>query len=86
MGLSPGDFPLGHSYESYVTNAPNYIHRVASTLRAAGVPIVRHRVSSLDEACDIPGLGPVNLVLNATGLGAKSLIGVEDTRVHPARG
>lgn len=51
-----------------------------------GVPIQRRRLASLDHAFDIPGIGKVPLVVNATGLGARSLIGVEDTAVYPARG
>ena len=50
------------------------------------MPIVRTRLSSLDEAYDIPSIGPVSLVVNATGLGSFSLIGVEDPKAHPARG
>lgn len=48
------------------------------------MPILRHRVSSLDEAYSL--LGPVSLVINATGLGSRTLLGVEDGLVHPIRG
>jgi len=63
---------------------------------------LKRRVSALDEAYDLAlpqhlvekfGLGPesggrltVDLVVNATGLGAKSLVGVEDDTVYPIRG
>ena len=43
-------------------------------------------MSSLDEAYDLADVGPVDLVVNATGLGAQSLIGVEDKDVYPAKG
>lgn len=69
-----------------MTHAPKYIAHLANSLRERGVEIIRHRVSSLDEAYDLPGIGRVNVVVNATGLGAKSLIGVEDDNVYPARG
>jgi glycine/D-amino acid oxidase-like deaminating enzyme len=48
--------------------------------------MVRRRVSSLDEAYDVPEFGPVDIVVNATGLGAKTLLGVEDGEVYPGRG
>ena len=51
-----------------------------------GIPLQRRRLASLDHAFDISGIGKVPLVVNATGLGARSLIGVEDTAVYPARG
>lgn len=54
--------------------------------REKGIPVIKTRLSSLDEAYDIPGVGQVDLVVNATGLGSFSLIGVEDKAVHPARG
>jgi D-amino-acid oxidase len=61
---------------------------LAKTLRAKGVRIIRHRVGSLDEAYSIPEVSskPVKLVINATGLGSRTLIGVEDKKVYPARG
>jgi D-amino-acid oxidase len=51
-----------------------------------GIPIQRKRLASLDQAFDISGIGKVPLVVNATGLGSRSLIGVEDPAVYPARG
>lgn len=52
-------------------------------LQSDGVPIIRKRISSLDEAYTF---GPVDLVINCTGLGARTLLGVQDTKVYPARG
>jgi len=51
-----------------------------------GIPIQRRRLASLDHAFEIPDVGKVPLVVNATGLGSRSLMGVEDTTVYPARG
>jgi len=67
-------------------NAPLYLTYLADKLKSYGVPFIRQRVSALDEAYDIPHIGPVDLVINATGLGAKSLLGVQDSKVFPARG
>jgi D-amino-acid oxidase len=71
-------------FTSYTLNPPRYLAHLASSLRSRGVPILRHRVSSLDEAYSL--LGPVSLVINATGLGSRTLLGVEDASVHPIRG
>lgn len=73
-------------WEAFTLNAPAYLTFLANKLRSAGVPFVRQRLSSLDEAYDVRDIGPVDLVINATGLGSKSLIGVEDPLVYPARG
>ncbi|BEJ11518.1 hypothetical protein CspHIS471_0109400 [Cutaneotrichosporon sp. HIS471] len=80
----PGPYSEGVSFESYTLNPHKYNALLASRLRDRGVPIVRKRVSSLDEA--FAHFGPVDYVVNATGLGAKSLLGVEDPAVFPDRG
>ena len=82
----PARHPHAHVWRSYILHAPNYILHLSKLLRKQGVPFVRARISSLDEAYDLPGIGPVDIVVNATGLGSRSLIGVEDEAVHPARG
>ncbi|GFZ43011.1 hypothetical protein JCM24511_00729 [Saitozyma sp. JCM 24511] len=84
----PGSYPHAHTFTSYTTNAPAYLVLLGSLVRGEGIPIIRKRVSSLDEAysCSIPEIGRVSLVVNATGLGAGSLIGVEDGAVYAARG
>ncbi|CAD6567617.1 MAG: hypothetical protein TREMPRED_003751 [Tremellales sp. Tagirdzhanova-0007] len=80
----PKGYKFGIGFTSYTLNPPAYIAHLAKSLRDRGVPIVRHRLSSLDEAYSL--LGPVELVVNATGLGSRSLLGVEDLKVFPARG
>ncbi|WVQ72667.1 hypothetical protein IAR50_002226 [Cryptococcus sp. DSM 104548] len=82
----PGNKAYGHSFTSYVLHAPAYLAHLAADLEARHIPLIRTRLSSLDEAYNLPAIGPVQLVVNASGLGAKSLIGVEDDKVHPARG
>ncbi|AAW43426.1 hypothetical protein CNBE0250 [Cryptococcus deneoformans B-3501A] len=79
-------FKYGVTYEAYTLNTPLYLLHLASTLRSVRVPILRARLSSLDEAYSLPQFGPVDLVINATGLGARSLLGVEDPTVFPAKG
>ncbi|WWD20034.1 hypothetical protein CI109_104507 [Kwoniella shandongensis] len=82
----PAPFKFGVTYESYTLNTPLYLQHLAKTLRDSSVPIIRHRLSSLDEAYSLPQIGHVNLVINATGLGARTLLGVEDPLVFPAKG
>lgn len=75
------------TYKSYVLHAPNYLLHLASLLRARGVHFQRQRLSSLEEAYALPAFAPVKLVINASGLGAKSLLGVRDSRaIFPIRG
>lgn len=75
------------SYKSFIMHAPNYLRHLAQTLRSAGVPIVRKRLTSLEEAYDLPAFGPVGLVINATGIGAKVLLGNKDRNdIYPIRG
>ena len=63
-----------------------YLQHLADGLRARGVPIIRRRLASLDEAYDLPETGSVDLVVNALALGNKTLIGVEDDKMYPAQG
>lgn len=82
----PGGFPFGVAYESYIINAPAYIKYLAANLRARGVPFIRRRLTSLDEAYDLPETGSVDLVVNALALGNKTLVGVQDEKMYPAQG
>ncbi|WVW86588.1 hypothetical protein I302_108638 [Kwoniella bestiolae CBS 10118] len=88
--LTPSEVPppykYGVTYEAYTLNTPLYLHHLASHLRSHSVLIIRERVSSLDELYSLPSIGKVDLVINASGLGARSLLGVEDPLVHPAKG
>ena len=68
-------------------HAPNYLRQLAQTLRSSGVPIIRKRLTSLEEAYHLPSFNQVDLVINATGIGAKVLLGNKDTKdIYPIRG
>lgn len=82
----PGGHPHAHVWQSYIFHAPKYVLHLAQLVREKGIPIIKTRLNSLDEAYNLPPFGPVDLVVNATGLGSYSLIGVEDRAMHPARG
>lgn len=82
----PGGFKHGVSFDSYILHAPNYLQHLANGLRARGVPIIRRRLASIDEAFDLPETGRVDLVVNALALGNKTLLGVMDDKMYPAQG
>jgi len=86
----PSDHPLppkarsGVQFDTYSVNPAAYLPWLKSQLEGRGVSFVRRRIISLDEAGELAGEGGV--VVNATSLGARSLLGVEDTKVYPIRG
>ncbi|KAI0285372.1 FAD dependent oxidoreductase [Russula aff. rugulosa BPL654] len=88
--ILPSDHPFpanvtgGVQFESFSVNPEVYLPWLKSELESRGVKFSRRRVSSLDEACGLAGES--GAVINATGLGARSLFGVEDTKVFPIRG
>lgn len=84
-GTKPGERCI--SYKSFIMHAPNYLRHLAQLLRSSGVPITRKRLTSLEEAYNLPQYGPVDLVINATGLGARSILGNKDpSDIYPIRG
>ena len=82
----PGAHAHGREWTAFVMHAPKYMQYLAERARAAGIPLIRKRLSSLDEAYNLPETGSVDVVINATGLGAQTLVGVEDPKVYPGRG
>jgi glycine/D-amino acid oxidase-like deaminating enzyme len=91
--LDPSEFPTeeikaGIAYTTWSVNAPEYIKWLASRLQALGVPIVRATLNSIEEPffTAFGGTAPCSIVINATGLGAKTILGVEDASVLPIRG
>ncbi|GAA5936865.1 FAD-dependent oxidoreductase [Sporobolomyces koalae] len=85
--LEPSECPpnsVGVEFDTLSVHAPKYCQHLAHQLRSNGVTIERRYVKSIDEAFDC--FGRVDIVVNATGLGAKSIAGVEDDRVQPIRG
>lgn len=65
-------------------NPEVYLPWLKGELEARRVTFVKKRVHSIGEAAEIAG--PTGLVVNATALGARSLIGVQDLNVYPIRG
>jgi len=84
----PPGFRLA-TYKSFVLHAPNYLQHLASLLGSRGVELQRKKLSSVQEAYNSQEFGSVSLVVNCTGLGAKSLLGYprEDVKdIYPIRG
>jgi hypothetical protein len=98
----PAEFTSGVEFETVIVNPEVYPPWMKSELDSRGVRFVRRRVSSLDEACELAGksgavinaTGLGELHSNSEGrrthehlnLGARSLFGVEDTKMYPVRG
>lgn len=85
--LEPAECPagfIGVEFETLSINAPAYIRWLAEQLRKRGGVIERRSVGALSEA--FGEFGGVEVVVNATGLGARSLAGVQDETVEPIRG
>ncbi|KAG0149914.1 hypothetical protein CROQUDRAFT_39026 [Cronartium quercuum f. sp. fusiforme G11] len=79
----------GISFKTISLNPLIYLTYLHTQLSNLGVRIVHHRLKSLVEAFEglhslrVP---PADIVINASGLGAASLLGVEDNLVYPIRG
>ncbi|OSX67120.1 hypothetical protein POSPLADRAFT_1175870 [Postia placenta MAD-698-R-SB12] len=86
--MDPSEVPSGAQggvcFTTISVNPEVYLPWLKAELRARGVSFIRKRVQSLNEAAAFAGAN--GILVNATALGARSLIGVEDTNVFPIRG
>ena len=89
-------------FDTYSVNPEVYLPWLKSELEIRGVTFVRRRVISLDEVCEFAGEGGAVINATSLGKlservqemissctfvpGARSLLGVEDTKVYPIRG
>ncbi|BEJ17727.1 hypothetical protein CspHIS471_0611280 [Cutaneotrichosporon sp. HIS471] len=80
----PGGFAYGTECQTLMMNAPQYMLYLGEQVRARGIPMVKKRLNSVDEAYSV--FGKVDLVVNASGLGAQALVGAADPAVYSARG
>lgn len=82
--LVDSDVVFGITYETWNFNCPKFLVRFAEKLTAKwGVKFERRKLTHLSQAwisSDVEG------VFNCTGLGAKTLGGVDDTKMYPSRG
>lgn len=80
----PAPYKVGISFNTVTTNPTEYLSWLRSELESRGVVFRRQYIRSLDEVK--PFVGKTGLLVNATSLGSRSLIGVEDTAMYPIRG
>lgn len=76
----PGGYRFGWRYETFFIDMPVFLPRLQSELQALGAVFHRRHLISLQELQDLPA----DVVVNATGLGAKGL--TQDPDLYPIRG
>lgn len=77
----------GVAFTSVSLSAPDYLKHLHQVAKQLGVKFVRKSVASVHEPFDYTQDLPVaDLVVNATGLGARKLQGCNDSQVMPIRG
>lgn len=79
----PAGASFGIKYTTYNFNSPKLLKFLQSHLTSQGVTFVRRRVSHLHEAFLSER---TRVVFNCTGIGARTLGGLEDSNVYPIRG
>ncbi|KAI5968007.1 IFG3 [Candida margitis] len=78
----PSGAAFGITFLSWNFNCPKFLMNFKIYLEQQGVQVVRKHLGHIVQA-----YGPdTKLVFNCTGLGARSLGGVEDKNMYPARG
>lgn len=85
----PGDKVAGITFTTLNFNSPKLLNWLKKTLELRGVTFVRRKLGHIDEAFGLAAPGtpkPGPVVFNCTGLGARSLPGVQDPLVYPTRG
>ncbi|PSR71073.1 hypothetical protein PHLCEN_2v13042 [Hermanssonia centrifuga] len=80
----PSGAASGVAFTTVSLNPGLYLPWLKSELDTRGVTFIKKKVYSIGEVAEIAG--PKGVVINATGLGARSLIGVQDKAVYPIRG
>lgn len=90
--LQPDNLPdgviAGVTFKTFCINPAIYLPYLLSECRRRGVIFKRQRVESIAQAQNTPHANGMvaDIIVNATGLGSKSLGGVEDRTLYPARG
>ena len=79
-------YDSGTTFRSVVINTALYLPWLASECLKNGVVIRRGIVGHVKEASELHHDGKADLVVNCTGLGARTLGGVCDSTMFPARG
>jgi len=80
----PSNYKSGLTFSTVSVNPHIYLPWLKSQLELRGAEFVRKKLRSIEEAADIGG--PEGIIINATSLGARSLVGVQDIKLFPTRG
>ena len=73
---------FGIQYRSWNFNCPFFLKSLYNYLSQLGVKFIRKKLSNIEEAYDYD----TEYVFNCTGIGARSLGGINDEKVFPTRG
>jgi hypothetical protein len=80
----PSIFNCGWAYETLVTDPTRHMPYLGKQITALGGRFVRQRVESLHELYEM--VPDSRVFINASGLGSKTLVDVQDDRCFPERG
>ncbi|KAK9449600.1 uncharacterized protein V1518DRAFT_416449 [Limtongia smithiae] len=88
--LTADDVPKGYvrgiAFDSFCVNVQVYLPWLQSQLFALGVPVIPRTLTHLLDAFKAHPAGAADLVVNCTGVMARTFPGVTDKAVYPARG
>lgn len=73
---------FGIHFKTWNFNSPKFLSSLFNYLRKKGVTVKQHKLLNISEAF----FPDTRIAFNCTGLGARSLGGVEDPSVYPLRG
>ncbi|KAH7910447.1 hypothetical protein BJ138DRAFT_1008789 [Hygrophoropsis aurantiaca] len=80
----PELYKVGVGFSTISVNPLEYLPWLQSRLLSRGVTFERRQIRSLEEL--LPSIGEQGILINASSLGSKSIIGVEDANLYPIRG
>ncbi|KIK95350.1 hypothetical protein PAXRUDRAFT_389901 [Paxillus rubicundulus Ve08.2h10] len=80
----PEPYKFGVGFYTISVNPHEYLLWLKSELSSRSVVFERRQVRSLEELR--PLVGTRGILVNASSLGSRSIIGVEDTKLYPIRG
>jgi len=80
----PEPYRFGVGFYTISVNPQEYLVWLKSELASRNVIFERRQVRSLEELRSL--VGTQGILVNASSLGSRSIIGVEDTKLYPIRG
>lgn len=78
----PKDTVFGIKYKTWVFHAPVFTENLSNYVKSKGVKVIVKELKHIKEAA----VDEKTIIFNCTGLGSRSLKGVEDKDVIPTRG